>query len=105
MLEVRIRLDNSDWIIGEAVDVAFNNGPQQVATLVPRDALVLRDNEVYLFKVLNGIAEKVTVTPGVGDDANIAVQGDLQPGDLIVTRGAERLNNGRKVEILAAVNT
>lgn len=103
MMEVRVQLDASNWIIGEAVDVAISKGPQQVSTVVPRDALVLRNNEVYLFKVENHIAKKVVIEVGEGDASNISVTGKIQAGDIVVTRGAERLDDGKTVEILKEV--
>lgn len=103
MLEVRIHLLDNNWVIGEPVEVALNNGPQQIETVVPRDALVLRNDSVYIFKVIDGRATKIDVVPGIGDASNIAIHGKVKPGDLIITRGAERLDDGNPVQVLESV--
>ncbi len=99
MLEVRVQLQG-DWVVGDAVSISLDRGEKAVTTVVPRDALVFRSDEVYVYRVNSGKAEKIAVLPGVGDAGDIAVDGSLAAGDLIVTRGAERLENGSTVEIL-----
>ncbi|MEE9141490.1 MAG: hypothetical protein V3U59_02150 [Gammaproteobacteria bacterium] len=67
---------------------------------VPRDALILRQDNVYLFKVTDeGTVEQVAVRTGVGNGRMIEVQGDVRPGDRIVVRGGERLQPGQAVTI------
>jgi len=102
MLEVRARLDG-DWVVGRAVSVSLANGRKKLAVVVPRDALVLRDEQVFVYRIVEGMAEKVDVTLGIGDDRRIAVAGNIAAGDLVVVRGAERLADGDEVDILNEV--
>jgi len=68
---------------------------------VPRDALVLRDNEVFVYTVgEDDTARKVTVTTGAGRDSLIGVVGDLRAGDPVVVRGAERLREGQALKVV-----
>lgn len=100
MLELRIEADNS-WVIGEAVQVELPNGQQQASLTVPRDALVLREREVYVFKVgADDKAERVVVRTGDGYGSRIAITGNIKEGDLVIVRGAERLQEGQTVNIL-----
>ncbi|MCZ6887117.1 MAG: efflux RND transporter periplasmic adaptor subunit [Gammaproteobacteria bacterium] len=96
--EVRLAMLGSSWVIGTPVRVSL---PVQVAkrTLaVPRDAIVLRQDGVYVFRILDGdLAERVTVETGFGADDLIEVLGELAVGDLVVVRGAEMLRDGQKV--------
>lgn len=102
MMEVRISLSGSDWLIGEAVTVELPDSAREEQLTVPRDALVLRDRLVYLFTVDEaGVAHKITVAPGTGLGENIAVAGVLTAGDRVVIRGAERLRDGQTVKILS----
>lgn len=105
MLEVRLDIsDRENWVVGEAVRVALTHGISAPSLAVPRDALVLRNNSVYVYRVnAENKAERVEVITGDGSGSDIAVTGLLNEGDLIVTRGAERLKEGREVNILKEV--
>jgi len=101
MMELRLALDNSPWLIGEAVTVELPESERESALRVPRDALVLRDNEVFVYTVgEDNTAHKVPVTPGAGRGNSIAISGALQVGDPVVVRGAERLREGQAVRVI-----
>ena len=101
MLELRIAASAEHWLIGEAVKIELPNGESQSSLTVPRDALVLRESEVYVFKVgKDEKAERVEVITGNGYGSRIAVTGALKAGDLVIVRGAERLREGQAVNIL-----
>jgi HlyD family secretion protein len=71
--------------------------------LVPKDALVLRGDSTMIWTVdpqsiesgpgdmLLADAVPVTVSMGMSDGEQIEVQGDLEPGTLVVIRGNERI--------------
>ena len=100
MFEVRLGIEGEQWIIGSPVRVALpSNSPQQVVA-IPRDALILRSDSIYVFRIDDeGKAERVEVEPGVGHASLIEVKGQIGPGDRIVVRGGERLREGQSVEI------
>jgi len=100
--ELRLDASNFALISGSAVSVSLPTQFPQNATLVPRDALILRERSTYVIKVDEQFnATKVSVTIGNGIDEWIAVDGDISKGDSIVIRGGERLNTGDKVRIEA----
>ena len=102
MVELRIALPALGWIIGEAVRVSVPIAAPTYAVTVPRDALVLRDSEVYVFKIgADGTAERISVETGDGSADLIGVRGALQAGDRVVIRGAERLKHGQLVKVLS----
>lgn len=102
MVEVRVQIPAGDWIVGEAVRIALPNGTALTQLAVSRDALVLRDREVYVFKILeNATAKRILVRPGNGAGDTITVEGDLIVGDDVVVRGAETLRDGQAVRVLA----
>ena len=101
MMEVRLKLEFGDWLIGEAVTVELSESEMAKGLSIPRDALVLRDNEVYVYTVSEGnLARKIPVIAGAGHGANISVEGQLKAGDAVVIRGAERLHDGQGLKIV-----
>ncbi len=101
MLQLRLHMKKSKWIIGEAVRIALSNG-QAVKTLtVPRDALVLRNGETYLFTInQDNQARRVPVSSGEGAGSYVSITGDVREGDTVIVRGAERLQDGALVKII-----
>ena len=101
MLELRLTLEPGYWYIGEAVTVELPDGTGETSLEVPRDALVLRDSEVFVYTLSpDNKAVKIPVVPGAGNNGAIAVHGKLEPGAPVVVRGAERLHDGQSVRII-----
>jgi len=102
--EARIDLPMSatrDWTVGQLVSVAIPIRPRQLALAVPRDALVLRQNGAFVFRINEqNKAEQVRVDVGDSDGDLVAVNGDLAEGDRVAIRGAENLSEGSEVRIL-----
>lgn len=92
------------WIVGAGVRLALPQGtPASGGVSIPRDALVLRDGKTWVFRIgAGGHAERLGVETGQGAGEWIGVSsnsGELQVGDRIIVRGAERLRPGQKVTI------
>lgn len=116
-LELRLELDDCEWLVGSAAEVALPQAAMHLAISVPRDALVLRPEGTYVFRIDGeGVAQRVDVVAGEIADDWIDVTGDVAAGDRLVIRGAERLRDGQAVAIrdglanddskaLASVNT
>jgi len=100
-LEVRVVLEASAWAVGSAVEVGLPSNNGRAAIAVPRDALVLRSDGTYVFRInAEGKAERLSVETGESQGEMIEVlSGALADGDMLVTRGAERLEPGQKVTI------
>lgn len=86
--------------------VVLATGGRQVATLVPKDALVLGGPQIMVFIVEGakadgqiGKASPVPVRVGVAEGGLIQVLGPLQAGQLVVVQGNERLRPGQDVAI------
>jgi RND family efflux transporter MFP subunit len=104
--EARIDLPASatrDWTVGQLVSVAIPIRARQLALAVPRDALVLRQNGSFVFRInADNKAEQVKVE--IGDSAGdlVAVRGELAAGERVAIRGAENLSEGSEVRILVS---
>lgn len=107
--DVRLAANNLAILAGTAVTVSLPKEVAKEALLVPRDALVLRENETYVLTVDDdNKAKKVSVMVGQGVDRWISVIGELSINDNVVVRGGERLQNGQKVrfqeELIASID-
>jgi RND family efflux transporter MFP subunit len=106
--EARIDLPpgaTGDWTVGQLVSVAVPIRARRLELTIPRDALVLRSDGAYVFRI-NGEdkAEQVQVTLGDSRGDLIAVSGALSEGDRVAIRGAENLREGADVRILLSRN-
>jgi RND family efflux transporter MFP subunit len=99
-LEVRIQVDDGSWPIGTAVEVALGSGEAREVVAVPRDALVLRGSETFVFRVgPDNKAERITVQTGDSSGDLVEVKSGIAAGDTLVVRGAERLAPGQAVAV------
>ncbi len=100
MFEVRLYADPDIWTVGESVRLSMPTAAAKEVLAVPRDALVLRREGTFVYRINDElIAEQVGVVTGLGAGELIEVIGDIHAGDRIVTRGAERLASGMRVQI------
>ncbi len=100
--EARIDLPaNAPLTLGELTQLRLPQRLAEERLQVPRDALVLRREAAYVFRVGEGSeVEKISVQVDRGQGDWIAIAGDLQAGDQVVVRGAERLQAGQTVQVL-----
>lgn len=92
-----------DWTVGQLVSVAVPIRARESVLAVPRDALVLRHNGHFVFRINDeGLAEKVAVELGDSSGDLIAVSGALNEGDRVAIRGAENLRDGMPTKTLVS---
>ncbi|MCF6254993.1 MAG: efflux RND transporter periplasmic adaptor subunit [Gammaproteobacteria bacterium] len=101
LLDLRISLDDDVWTAGQTVRVALPVATAKTVLAVPRDALVLRRDGAFVFRITaENKAQRIAVKPGVASGPLVAVAGELNVGDKVVVRGGERLRPGSTVKIL-----
>ncbi len=104
--EARIDLpapSQASWAVGQLVSVAVPIRARESAVTVPRDALVLRHNGSFVFRITqDNVAEQISVELGDSAGELIAVRGSLQPGDRVAVRGAENLSEGATVKVVVS---
>jgi len=98
---VRINLANPEFKIrsGMEVFVTFDLARTRNALLVPKDSIVTAGEDKMVFSVSGGKAVPVRVKVTGYFDGNVAVEGNLKPGDQVVIRGNERLRPGQAVKV------
>ena len=67
------------------------------AIMVPKEALVYRDNLPAVFKVENNQVRLLNVEIGLADPESIEIVTGVRPGDSVVVTGQEFLNDGAMV--------
>lgn len=98
---MRLDFNQDGWLPGLPVRIAIPTDAFSEHLVVPRDALVLRRDGSYVFRVKDdNTAERVHVTTGIADGPVIAVNGDIKAGDRVVIRGGERLRPGQAVKVI-----
>lgn len=107
--EARIDLPveaSGTWTVGQLVSVGIPIRSGEETLAIPRDALVLRQEGSYVFRINDdNKAERIAVD--IGDSAGdlIGVTGALTRGDRVAVRGAENLREGVEVRIMMSSST
>jgi len=101
-IELRADFPNSDLrlVPGQTVNVSATLNQIAGATIVPRDAVNLGPETAFVLVVGKGgkaVSKPVKVLND--DGVNDAIQGDVKPGDKVVTDGQLRVTSGQKVRI------
>ena len=103
MVEVRLKVAEGDWLVGTPVQVSLPSNTPVTAVAVPRDALVERGGEAFVYKVSEaGTAEQIVADVRATVGLWVGVSSGIEPGDRVIVRGAERLMPGQPVQIIAA---
>ena len=101
MVEVRLSVGDGEWLVGTPVQISIPSDASISTVAVPRDALVERGREMYVYKVnADNTAEQVTVQTSAIVGLWVGVASGISAGDQVIVRGAERLSPGQAVEII-----
>jgi len=102
-IEVRIVLPAGAGLVGDAAKVFLPSAAPHNVLAVPRDALVLREENTYVFKVdKKSQAQRVAVETGAEEGPLVEIKGLVSAGERVIVRGAERLEVGQKVRAVQA---
>jgi membrane fusion protein (multidrug efflux system) len=99
-VKVEIKNKNFQTKSGMLCHVTFPLGKPYPALLVPKDALVNRDNQKFVFVYQNDIVKLIRLDVKGYHGGMAEVSGELKPGLLVVIRGNERLRDGQKVLVI-----
>ncbi|MFP4314904.1 MAG: efflux RND transporter periplasmic adaptor subunit [Desulfovibrionales bacterium] len=101
-IPVKIRVHETNGLAqGMQARVFLPTGPQQEAIIVPRDALISRRGQNFIYAAVDGAALMIPVQILGYQGNSIGVSGEgLQPGLDIVIKGNERLQPGQPVQIV-----
>jgi len=105
-VKLKAIFDNDDEALypNQFVNARLQVGTLKGATVIPSAALQLSSDGdfVYLVKPDNTVLRKqVKAGPDFGND-QVAILSGIEAGDMLVTNGIDRLNDGDKVQIVTA---
>jgi len=104
MVEIRLSAADGDWLVGTPVQVSLPSDTPVTAVAVPRDALVQRGGESFVYKVTGaGEAEQITANIQSTVGLWVGIANGIEPGDQVIIRGGERLSPGQPVEVITGV--
>lgn len=105
-VEVRLDAGNSDWLVGTPVQVSLPSDVPVTTVAVPRDALVERGGQRFIYKVgADNTAEQVMADVRVMVGLWVGLASGVADGDRVIIRGAERLSPGQSVEVVEQVSS
>lgn len=101
-IRLRARIANSDGTLrpGLFARIVIVAEQREGASVIPESALVPQGAQRLVFKVVDGKAVRTPVTLGQRRPGEVEILQGLQPGDMVVTAGQQRLKDGAPVEIV-----
>lgn len=85
---------------GMFVEVRIAIGQKENVLVIPRRAVVYKQNQAYVFVVNRGQVSEREVELGLAEEDEVEVVDGLQEGDVVVEVGVEALKDGQRVEIV-----
>lgn len=99
--KVRAEFDNKNELLapGQFVSVRILTGISEGALVVPAVAVRPGSEGNYVYRIVEGTAERVNIALGYTDDSIAVITDGLAEGDRVVTDGMSRLANGAHVTL------
>jgi len=97
--KIEILLDNKAGRIkaGLSADVSLIVG-KALGVVIPRDSVIMKTGEVFVFAIKNGIAEKRAVVTGFDDGIDVQIASGITAGEKVAASDFNVLQNGLKVK-------
>lgn len=101
---VRARIDNPGDILrpGLFARVSLTLAVRENAIFVPEQSIIPIGEQSFVYRVVDGRIASTPVTLGLRRNANVEVLEGLSPGDLVVTAGQLKVQDGRAVAVVPA---
>lgn len=90
---------------GMFVHISQQISKNQQALVVPLQSLQADIKGYYVYKIVNGHAVQTPVTTGTRTNSMVQITSGLSLGDQIVSAGAQKLNDGDAVRVLASTDS
>jgi membrane fusion protein (multidrug efflux system) len=102
-LVVRARLDNPGFILRPGMFARVRLVlAQRTSPLVPEEALLPSGSDQFVYRIVDGKAERAQVKVGLRKNGMVEVLEGLSRGDTVITAGQLRVKEGAPVTVIAA---
>jgi membrane fusion protein (multidrug efflux system) len=102
VVRAQIRNTNAALRPGMFARVRLLTDAKADSMVVPEQALVPQGEDQFVFKVVDGRAQRVKVDIGQRRDGNVEILRGLAPADLVVTAGHLKIRDGTTVRLAVA---
>jgi membrane fusion protein (multidrug efflux system) len=85
---------------GMFVEVRIVIGQKENALVIPRKAVLYKQNRTYAFIINGNLVTQREITLGLTEEDDAEVSGGLAEGDVIVTVGVDGLKDGQRVDVV-----
>jgi membrane fusion protein (multidrug efflux system) len=101
-VQLRGRVENKGLKLrpGMFARVVLELGSNDKAALIPEQAIVPRGDRNFVFRVVDGKAALTEVALGARSPGQVEIVKGLKPGELVVTDGQIKLQDGVPVSVL-----
>lgn len=99
--EVKVEIPNGNNILKSGMfgEVSFTREKSENTIVLPRNTVVSKNGETYVFVEDNGVAKKVPVTLGVDNGDQIEILSGIEQNMNVIIKGQTYLEDGDKVQI------
>jgi membrane fusion protein, multidrug efflux system len=103
-IELRATFDNKDFsfLPGQLVNVTVELDTIPNALIVPRDAISEGPDGSFVYVVADGKARQQSVKVLFDDSKNVAIEGEVKPGDQVIVEGQLRVDPSGAVNVLGS---
>src|SRR5207253_11111698 len=103
-VELRATFDNKDlsFLPGQLINVTVQLDKIANSLVVPHDAVNEGPAGTFVYVVENGRPRQVPVNVRFDDAKNVAIEGNVKPGDKVIAEGQLRVDPGGAVNVLGA---
>jgi membrane fusion protein (multidrug efflux system) len=85
---------------GMFVEVQIVIGQKDDVLIIPRKALLYKQNQIFVFVTDQNLVTQRAVTLGLTEEDHVEVLEGLSEGDVIVSVGVESLKDGQRIEVV-----
>jgi multidrug efflux pump subunit AcrA (membrane-fusion protein) len=102
--KVEVRINNPDLAVkpGMSATVELALGRHDNAVVIPKDAIIEKMGEKYVFLFVDGVARKANIETGFDDGTNVEITKGVNIGDRLVTSDMNVLVDGTKIQVREA---
>lgn len=105
--KVKVEINNSDGQLksGMFAEIYFTKEKSDNTIVLPRSAVMSKNDEYYVFTVENNVAKKKVVEIGIDNGDEIEIKSGLKDTDLVVVKGQSYLKDGDSVNDVTNADT